>query len=223
MGFDILKNIFDLLVRTSPNIKRKLWMAWYNYLVKMHKGDELLFMNYGYADLEPEARLLSLQPSDEKYRYCIQLYHHVVQGVDITNKDVLEVGSGRGGGAAYIAKKFAPASMIGLDFAQNAIDFCKSYHASVKNLLFFHGDAEDMPFEENSFDIVVNVESSHSYGTSERFFQEVHRVLRPKGYFLITDFRDKKDIARWYEEVRNSGLTILQEEEITPNIVRALE
>jgi len=222
MEFNLLKNIFDLLCQISPTIKRKLWVTWYNYLVKMDKDAELLFMNYGYADLNGDAPALSFNSSDEKYRYCIQLYHHVAQAIHVKGKDVLEVGCGRGGGAAYIARQFAPAAVTGVDFSRNAINFCKSYH-KVDRLSFFHGDAEDLPFEDNSFDVVVNVESSHSYGSVERFFREVHRVLRPQGNFLLADFRDACEIPGLHNQIEHSGLQLVKEEVITPNIARALE
>ena len=53
-------------------------------------------MNYGYL---PDDRSTSLQldPTDESDRLCIQLYEAVVSGVDLHGKEVLEVGSGRGG------------------------------------------------------------------------------------------------------------------------------
>ncbi len=222
MRTNVLKDIFDALCRLSPKIKRTLWMTWYDYLVKMDRDAELLFMNYGYAGLNEETPKLPLHLSNEKYRYCIQLYHYVAQGVDIKGKKVLEVGCGRGGGAAYVAKQFAPAVLKGLDFSRNAIDFCTKYH-TLENLSFLFGDAETLPFDDQSVDVVLNVESLHSYGTPERFFNEVYRVLRPKGYFLLADFRDQDVIPLLHDQLRNADLTLLKEELITPNVVRALE
>ena len=71
-------------------------------------------MNYGYAaGREP----LALDPADEPDRFCIQLYAHVLDGVDVTGTDVLEVGSGRGGGASWISRSLAPSTTTGVDFA----------------------------------------------------------------------------------------------------------
>jgi ubiquinone/menaquinone biosynthesis C-methylase UbiE len=223
MELNPLKSAFDQLCRISPNIKRALWRTWYNYLVKMDKDAELLFMNYGHAEIEPNAPLLPLQAAEEKYRYCMQLYHHVAQAIDLTGKEVLEVGCGRGGGAAYLATRFRPAVMQGVDFSQNAIAFCKKYHAVVPNVTFVHGDAEALPFEAGSFDVVVNVESSHSYGTIARFFSEVYRVLRPQGYFLLADFRDAPDIPVLQQQLRATRFQLVRTEVITRNIVKALE
>ena len=51
-----------------------------------------------------------------------------------------------------------------------------------------------LPFPDASFDVVINVESSHCYGHVDRFFAEVARVLRPGGWFLYTDFRGATDM-----------------------------
>lgn len=217
-----LTNIFRLMCRVSPEMKRSLWRMWYQYLATNDEDADLLFMNYGFVDLDSNAKKLFLEDSDEKYRFRIQLYRHVVSAVNLREKDVLEVGCGRGGGSSHIVKHLKPKSMIGIDFSEKAIDFCNRYY-SIDGLSFSHGDAESLPFEENTFDVVVNVESSHCYGYMERFLREVYRVIRPNGYFLFADFRSKDKIFSLREQLKNSGFELLKEEIITPNVLRALE
>lgn len=217
-----LTNIFRLMCRVSPEMKRSLWRMWYQYLATNDEDADLLFMNYGFVDLDSNAKKLFLEDSDEKYRFRIQLYRHVVSAVNLREKDVLEVGCGRGGGSSHIVKHLKPKSMIGIDFSEKAIDFCNRYY-SIDGLSFSHGDAESLPFEENTFDVVVNVESSHCYGYMERFLREVYRVIRPNGYFLFADFRSKDKIFSLREQLKDSGFELLKEEIITPNVLRALE
>lgn len=114
-------------------------------------------MNYGYAD--PDQKI-DLHPEEEPHRYSIQLYHYMTESIDFRNKAVVEVGCGRGGGLAYIVKRWAPASAIGIDLCKQAARFCNKYY-QLKGLSFFHGDAQNLPLESDSCDIVVNVESSH--------------------------------------------------------------
>jgi SAM-dependent methyltransferase len=219
----LLRKIVYQLCRIFPELRRYLWRRWYNFILKYDNDALFLFMNYGYTDIESNNPPLSLQPSEEKYRYCIQLYLHVAEAVDMTGKKVLEVGCGCGGGTAYIATHFGPAVMKGLDYSQNAVESCRKYHAAVPNLTFVHGDAEALPFEAGSFDIVVNVESSHTYGRPSRFFSEVDRVLQPQGHFLIADFRGKPEVPAFRQQLLDAGFQIIKEENITRNIVRALE
>jgi hypothetical protein len=54
-------------------------------------------MNFGYRPSDPAIEVLPLLPEDEPDRSAIQLYHHVLGGVDLNGRDVLEMGCGRGG------------------------------------------------------------------------------------------------------------------------------
>jgi ubiquinone/menaquinone biosynthesis C-methylase UbiE len=223
MDWNLLGRAFYKVCQLSPNFKRSLWQKWYNYIVHVDQDAEFLFMNYGFSEITPTGSPFPLQPAEEKYRYRIQMYRHVAQAIEMRGKEVLEVGCGCGGGAAHIATHFGPSAMKGLDYSQNAVESCKKYHASVPNLTFVHGDAEALPFEACSFDIIINVESSHTYGRPARFFCEAERVLRPNGYFLIADFRGKKEVPVLRQQLIDARFTILKEENITRNVVKALE
>jgi ubiquinone/menaquinone biosynthesis C-methylase UbiE len=179
-------------------------------------------MNYGWASLDPTSQELPLQAEDEPNRYCIQLYHRVASAVELRGLDTLEVGCGRGGGASYVMRYLNPRSMTGLDQAARGIQFCQRHHA-VPGLTFVRGDAQALEFDPESFDVVLNVESSHCYPKVERFFSGVQRVLKPGGYFLFADHRPKGQVDTLLRQLRESGLTIHEEEDIGPNVVRALE
>ena len=60
-----------------------------------------------------------------------------------------------------------------------------------------HGNAESLPFADESFDAVINVEASHGYPDFPRFLAEVARVLRPGGHFLYADFRGFLEYDDW--------------------------
>jgi SAM-dependent methyltransferase len=187
----------------------------------MDRGADWAFMNYGFVDLDAGAAPLVLDPADEPDRFCIQLYHRVAGAVDLRARDVVEVGCGRGGGCSYIGRYLQPRSVVGVDLSRHGVSLCTRYHAR-PGLAFLQGDAESLPLEDNSFDVVVNVESSHCYGSMPRFLSEVRRVLRPGGYFLFADLRPAGEVAALREHVRTSGLQLLQEETITPGVLAAL-
>ncbi len=193
----------------------------YSYASRLDKDAEAIFLNYGYAE---DGLKLDLRKEDNNNRYCIQLYNHIVTSlpVELKGLDVLEVGSGRGGGASYIARYFNPGSITGLDLCRKAVKFCTEHYA-VNGVSFVCGDALNLPFQNNSLDVVIGVESSHGYPNINRFFSEVIRVLRPGGYFLLSDFRNKNAIGLLREQLCGSGLRILKEEVITPNVIKALD
>lgn len=215
--------IFCLIERViQARLKVGLHKILYQYLATKSRDAGLHFWNFGYADLKPTAKKLYLQESDEKYRFYIQLYNHVASAVNLKGKDVLEVGCGCGGGSSYIMKYHKPNSMKGIDIAEKAIDFCNSYY-SKDGLSFSYGNAESLPFEKNTFDVVINVESSHCYGYMERFLNESYRVLRPTGYLLFADFRTKRQILSLQDQLDSSNFKILKKEVITPNVLKAME
>lgn len=206
--------------RFAP-LKRLVWRQTYNYLAKSYELPEWQVMNYGFTAL-PTAVPIALAAEDESERYGLQLYDRVAGAAPLTGLDVLEVGSGRGGGAAYVKRSLGPATLTGLDYSRDAIDLCQRRY-SIPGLSFRHGDAERMPFPDDSFDAVLNVESSHCYGSLETFFREVRRVLKPGGAFLYADFRDVPEVDTWREQIRASGMTQLSEADISANVVAALE
>ena len=217
----MLKHAFDAAIALSPAVKRGLIDVLYRILTRLDRDADMVFMNYGYA--HPDANdALALRPEDERDRCCIQLYHHLAGEIDLRASDVLEVGSGRGGGASYIARYLRPRSYVGLDRCASAVAFSAAQHAA-PGLTFREGDAEALPFPDASFDVVLNVESSHGYGSLERFFAEVRRVLRPGGWFLYTDHRGPHQLDAWRAEIRASGLALERETEITENVVAALD
>ncbi|WP_271669376.1 class I SAM-dependent methyltransferase [Bradyrhizobium sp. CCBAU 51627] len=195
--------------------------AWYSLLSNLDRDAAIRFLNYGYASLNGEQ--VELQAVDEGDRYAIQLYHHVASGAAIAGKDVLEVGCGRGGGASYIARYLHPKSYIGLDICKPAIRFNKARYADQGNLAFRVGDALSLPFADESFDVVVNVESAQHYGDMGRFLDEVHRVLRPGGAFLMACFEDRSKDVYPRESLGKSRLRLVREDDITANVARALE
>ena len=160
-----------------------VFQIWYWYVNKSDVNSEILFMNYGFSDMDQD---ILLDKHDEHNRCSLQLYHQLAVETDLKNKDIVEIGCGRGGGLSYIVKSFSPASAIGVDLISQAISFCKRFY-SLNNVSFRQGDAQKLNLECNSCDIVISVESSDRYPDMPAFLSEVLRILRPGGYFLYTD------------------------------------
>jgi len=219
----VLIGFLVFLLEHFPWLRRQLWRWWYNRLAKQHQAGDWTFMNYGFVPPAGEPAL-ALSATDESDRLCIQLYHRVASATDLSGRDVLEVGSGRGGGASFIARYHRPARMTGVDFSPTAVALCEQRHAAVANLSFRTGDAEALPFPDASFDAVINVESSHCYGHVDRFFAEAARVLRPGGWFLYTDFRSAEDMPALHTALAApAGWERVAHEDITAAVADALQ
>lgn len=201
------------------NFRETMFRIWYWYVSTVDKNAEVIFMNYGYNEKEHE---VSLDKDQESNRFSIQLYHHLTHGIEIKNKDIVEIGCGRGGGLAYITKTFAPKTALGIDLEARAVDFSNKYY-TIENLSFKQGDAQNLELENESTDIVFNVESSHRYPDFKSFINEVSRVLRPGGHLLFTDFRYANEYDQLVEDMAKCGLKILKHREITKDVVEALD
>jgi len=205
----------------SKKVKHFLWKKIYNRLANTYEYFDWAFMNYGF-DYDDKSKEPPLGNEDEEYRYCIQLYHHTVEKLAVQDKTVLEVGSGRGGGTSYIARYLNPEKITGIDYSKDAITLCNRIH-NENNLEFIEGDASDIPMEDNSQDIVINVESSHCYPSIPQFLSEVKRVLKPGGLFAWTDVCPTQAIDDYEEAFNRCGMKTIDYYQITDNVLRALD
>ncbi len=192
---------------------------WFRYLTRT-SGDDLVFINSGYEEDPPMA--LPLEACDEPNRFFIQLYHRTATQVDLTGKRVLEVSCGHGGGASYLVRTLSPASYTGLDLNPAGVDFCQKSH-NLPGLDFVRGDAENVPFPDQSFDVVLSVEASFFYPSVPRFLAEMARVLRPGGHLLYCDLRRRDRIAKWEEELGDAPMRLMSETVIAEQVARGLE
>lgn len=202
-------------------ISGQFWKVWYSYVTSLMQDSSLVFMNYGYAHPDLDSETLPLKPEDEENRLFVHLYHQAASFIDLRGKEVLEVSSGHGGGASYITRYLNPKSMTGLERNPKAVAFSRQNHP-VPGLSFVEGDAQAIDFPDASFDVVINVEASHSYAAPQIFFGEAARLLKPGGYFLTTDFRSRGKISAWRSQLTASGLKIVKEENITPYVLDSM-
>jgi len=209
------------ICHTVPFLRRPFWRYVYEAMAARFTLPEWTFMNYGYLP-DPETPSLDLDDVDENDRNLIALYNHVASAGDLGQKNVLEVGSGRGGGASFVARYLKPEKMTGIDISESAVAFCSATHLT-EGLNFQQGDAESIPFAESEFDAVLNVESSHCYGSLDTFISEVFRTLKHGGTFLSADFRPKGGVDASAELIRQKGFVIHEKEDITRNVLSALE
>ncbi len=211
--------VWDPLVY-SPPVTKLVKKYWYPLGTRLLGDNVPIFMNWAYEEDPPMA--LPLEPSDEPYRAHIQLYHRTATQADLSGKRVLEVSCGHGGGASYLVRTLRPASYTGLDLNPNGIAFCQRRH-NLPGLDFVHGNAEDLPFDDQSFDAVLNVEASHLYSEFPRFLAEVARVLRPGGHFLYTDHRARVHFAEWEAALAEAPMRLVSERVINQEVMRGIE
>lgn len=185
-------------------------------------GQFSYFLNYGYVpDGRTERSVIEL-PTRFFNKNSVRLVLELIGDCPIDGADVLDVGCGRGGTVYALKKFFAPATLTGLDLSTTAVEFDRRIHGDDRTR-FHEGDAENLPFADGSFDVVTNVESSHSYPDADRFYAEVYRVLRPGGFFLYTDVLPAKRITAALGELERLGFRVELNRDITANVLRSCD
>jgi len=137
------------------------------------------FMNHGYY---PPSSLIKKE--DEDFKNQISLYLSLFDNLNFKNKNILEIGCGRGGGIKALNKYFNFNEIHACDLNEKNIEYCNNNNTDIK---FKVSDAQNLNYPNNYFDIIINVESSYNYEDFSLFFNEVKRVLKPNGIFLYTD------------------------------------
>jgi SAM-dependent methyltransferase len=107
-------------------------------------------------------------------------YEAALERVDPPPKRALDLGTGTGGAAFAIARRFSEAEVVGVDLAARMIEQARRNLADDlrERVRFEVGDAAGLPFAAGSFDLV---------GLSNMipFFDELGRVLAPGGFLIV--------------------------------------
>lgn len=120
------------------------------------------------------------------YNMCRKDYPDVLAEVRTEEfKDLLDAGCGTGAMLHLFSQDMPDKNYTGIDLSEKMIEVAR--RKEIKNIKFVVGDCEQLPFEENSFDVVTCSMSFHHYPNPELFFESLKRVLRPNGRFILRD------------------------------------
>ncbi|MBD1921607.1 methyltransferase domain-containing protein [Microcoleus sp. FACHB-831] len=118
----------------------------------------------------------------------IDLIEELLNWAGVTHAEhILDVGCGIGGSSLYLSEKFnASATGITLSPVQAARAKERAQAAGLSARADFQvTDALNMPFADDSFDLVWSLESGEHMPDKRKFLQECYRVLKPGGTFIM--------------------------------------
>ena len=113
---------------------------------------------------------------------------------------VLDVATGTGNTALALAPLVL--RVTGLDVASAMLDQARgrAQAEKIQNAEFVSGSAEEIPFPDAEFSLVVSRHAPHHFHRLHKFLGEVRRVLKPGGRFVVADqISPSAEIADWVD------------------------
>lgn len=125
--------------------------------------------------------------------------------LDFGRKDhVLDIGCGGGACLARLSKLVQSGTFVGIDYAKTSVEATKQFNQSLieeGKLQVYEASVSEMPFDDETFDKIVTVESYYFWPDFESDMQEVFRVLKNGGHFLlIAEIYNQADLSNEVRE-----------------------
>jgi ubiquinone/menaquinone biosynthesis C-methylase UbiE len=134
-------------------------------------------------------------------RLTRRLYQRVIAdlaALRLVEGKVLDVGSGPGTLVRELARSLPGLQVYGIDLSEDMIRLARAHARSEQleeRVHFDTGNVANLPYPDQSFDVVVSTISMHHWDELEQPLRELYRVLRPGGRVWIYDFRFVKPQA----------------------------
>ena len=169
-------------------------LPYFDYLLALLKeGNEAVeksfgrHVHWGYWE-HPELAVLTtadFEQAAENLSKQVCLAGNIDNGLS-----VLDVGCGFGGTVAHLNEQYMGMKLVGLNPDERQLVRAREIVLPLADntIQFQQGNACDLPFSDQSYDVVLAVECIFHFPDREQFFKETYRVLKPGGYLALSDF-----------------------------------
>ena len=130
------------------------------------------------------------------------------------NEVILDVGAGSGYFSLAIAEKLTNGKVICLDLSEemlHRLERTANKKGLSNKIQILKGEASSIKVENESIDLVVSNGVFHEVPEPEFVLREMIRVLKPRGWVIVTDFRDTqigKRIGAAHSEEAHGPLSV---------------
>ena len=117
-----------------------------------------------------------------------------------SSDNILDIGCGGGMTLFRMAKEIKKGHLTGVDYSKVSVEESSKFNEeNIKNgkMNIIEGNVESLPFNDNTFDKIITVESFYFWPNPEENLKEVLRVLKNNGTFmLIADIYNKDGLSQ---------------------------
>ncbi|MEY6552609.1 class I SAM-dependent methyltransferase [Bacillus cereus] len=134
---------------------------------------------------------INFHDENNKYTYAIRNAHiswaEMVKNItEIQNKQIIDIGCGGGIYTKELALMGAK-NVVGLDFSKEILQAAKENCNNFSNISFIHGDTHNIPYPNETFDIVISRAVIHHLQDIPTFLREASRILNKNGVLILQD------------------------------------
>lgn len=112
-----------------------------------------------------------------------------LEGTDFSkHRDVLDIGCGSGNALAMMYHKNKKAHYFGVDYSKDSVKIARKNNKEAVergHIKIAHADVVDMPYKNDSFDLIISIESFYYWKDYEKAAREISRVLKKNGTLII--------------------------------------
>ena len=136
---------------------------------------------------------------DGVYELCKNDYPDILKEIEKEPfETLLDAGCGPAPMITLLSEKYPDKKYTGLDLTEAMIDVAKS--KNIQNAQFIVGDCENLPFDNESFDVIICSMSAHHYPEVQNFYNSAYRCLRKNGRLILRDMTSSNKAVRFFAE-----------------------
>lgn len=132
--------------------------------------------------------------------YNLATHRETLKELELAGHEtVLDVGCGTGEFERHVICRWPDARVVGVDLCDKMLTEAKGKFAPRIPIKFMVANGEFLPFAAETFDVVTSCSAFHFIPDKMAALREMHRVLRPGGLLVLTDWCGDYVFCRWLD------------------------
>lgn len=159
-----------------------------------NKKENNLFTERNTKEIAEQLRqpngVFAIQVGEKMNESNLQMNIQTIENLDLQPRNnVLEIGMGNGFFVKNLFNIENSITYTGCDFSEEMVmaSTCQNHDfVNIKKVNFYNANANNLPFANNTFDIIFSINTIYFWTNLEEVFSEIERVLKDNGKFILT-------------------------------------